>query len=95
MQGSLEPLFHHEIRADKLVLSVLSTGCTRAEDFVVDVQTVDEVCQLAVYRVKPDRCRKAPEPKQVLLDFDVKAACASKRIEVVNPKRGSIGSVSR
>lgn len=52
-----------QVRADVLEITVVSTGCTRADDFVFDVERIhgSGAARLTVVRTRADLCRKMPE----------------------------------
>jgi len=62
----LETLYALEIKKDKLHVKMLSTGCSKVEDFKL---TWSENNELAIYRLKPDNCRRVPMKKWFVFDI--------------------------
>ena len=58
--SKLETLHAFSATPETLTFSVISTGCTRPEDFVVETRSVDGRCHVSILRIRPDRCRRAP-----------------------------------
>ena len=50
---------------------VTSTGCTRSEHFKVEINEQIQPGTIAVYRLKPDYCRRAPMPLKLTLKLEV------------------------
>jgi len=55
-----ENLYGIEIKKDKLHVKMLSTGCSKNEDF--ELIWTDKH-QLTIYRSTPDKCRRVPMKK--------------------------------
>jgi len=55
-----------EITREDLILTVTSTGCTRNDHFIIDVDTSITPFPVTIYRVKDDRCRAAPHIKKLI-----------------------------
>lgn len=62
----LETLYALEIKKDKLHVKMLSTGCSKIEDFTL---TWSEDSELAISRIKPDNCRRMPMKKWFVFDI--------------------------
>lgn len=52
-----EPLYGVSFAENAIEIKVKSTGCTKAEDFRVDIVREDQEYVLSIYRIKKDRCR--------------------------------------
>jgi len=81
----MEPLQQIKIKDKQLVFNVLSTGCTRTDDFIIESQIVDQQCQLTIYRIKPDRCKRAAMPMTISLDWDKQKHCKKIDALLINP----------
>ena len=62
-EKQLEPLYGIVLNKGNIRVQVTSNGCTDADSFSVSVKEG----QLAIYRVKPDYCRR--RPFRVWIDF--------------------------
>ena len=61
----LEPLYGVTYSKNKLLVQVMSNGCTQAKDFRIS----SENGKLSIYRIKPDRCRRMPFLVELVFDF--------------------------
>ncbi len=86
--GVLEPLLDYKVDAKQITVSVMSTGCTQVDDFSLEVSQVDGVCEIAIYRQRPDRCRRAPFPQTLILPWDALQRCGDAVVKVVNSVTG-------
>jgi len=69
----------------QISFSVISTGCTGAENFTVEHQVVDGVCRVQVTRNMPDMCRRAPFIADVKLDWTQPELCIDLPVVIDNP----------
>ena len=53
---AIEPLGSIQIKQDKMIVSVLSNGCTRVKDF----QVLVDGDMITINRMKKDGCRRMP-----------------------------------
>lgn len=63
-----EVLYGVELTKEKLIITVVSGGCTKEGDFRFDVNKGSEGQQqytVTVYRIKPDDCKRVPELIQI------------------------------
>jgi len=81
----IEPLQLIKIEDKQLTFKVLSTGCTQENDFVINNQIVGQQCQLTIYRIKPDLCKRAALPKKIVLNWNKNTQCKDKDIQFTNP----------
>lgn len=81
----VEPLQQIKIEDKQLIFNVMSTGCTQTDDFIVNSQTIDQQCQLTIYRIKPDLCKRAALPMQIKIDWDKNAHCNDNSVQLINP----------
>lgn len=58
----LEQLYAYQVMESHVEITVISTGCTSFSDFIVVSEQVENQCQLAIYRVEPDLCKRSPMP---------------------------------
>ena len=66
----LEHLLNAETIPGGIRFTVISTGCTSAEDFIAETNSSNEI---AIYRIRPDLCRRAPMPVTLTLDWNPSA----------------------
>lgn len=80
----LEELLTARQSGDQLEIGVVSTGCTRPEDFVVHYEAVEGLCEASIYRTKRDLCRRRPFTLSVQLPFSPPQACEGKALKIIN-----------
>lgn len=80
----LETLYFVDVKEKSIDVSVISTGCTSAKDFKIESQKIEEACQVGIYRLNPDFCRKQPEKKVLSLPWDRKESCGDAPIKIKN-----------
>ncbi len=85
--GRLEPLYTYSLTPRAFRFTVTSTGCTRAGDFRLDLRPAGEVCEVRLYRLRPDLCKAAPRPVTLQLPWDPAARCGTRPLRVINPYR--------
>ncbi|MFK7892866.1 MAG: hypothetical protein AB8B63_18780 [Granulosicoccus sp.] len=72
-----------------LMASVVSNGCTRAEDFHIDYQYRESdgtaTCNVTLVRDKPDYCRRSPAWVSVSLPWQPPESCNDLPVEFSNP----------
>lgn len=78
----VEPMLEYLIADNKLTAKVHSTGCTKKEDFKLELLNNTGNCQIKVYRIKPDFCKKMPFPVTITLPIQDADQC--KGIELLN-----------
>lgn len=81
----MEALQKIKINNEQMSFKVLSTGCTKPEDFIFSTKINDRLCQLTIYRIKPDLCKRAALPKKITLHWDKNTHCEDKDIQLMNP----------
>jgi len=81
----IEPLHQIKIDNKQVVFKVLSTGCTQSDDFIINSLIINQQCQLTIYRIKPDRCKRAALPMKINLSWDKHTHCKNKEILLMNP----------
>ncbi len=81
----LETLRAIDISRDGVEITVISTGCTAARDFQLALTPRQDVVELAVYRTRPDLCRRAPKPVTLLLPWRDDARFPEQKVRILNP----------
>jgi hypothetical protein len=62
----IEEVLHGvELTKEKLIITVMSGGCTKEGDFRFDVNKKTAPYIVTVYRIAPDDCKRTPEPIQI------------------------------
>ncbi len=85
----LEPFLSVRANLSQIEFRVISTGCTRPENFSLAVDNKGRHCRVSVYRTQPDRCRRAPFAVDLTIDIkQYTKACQDLR--VANPLRRGI-----
>lgn len=69
--AALEPIYSMNLSADSVRFGVKSNGCTRADDFVVILDTTEKEQGLSILRTRKDLCRR--KPKVIELDLSIDA----------------------
>lgn len=90
----LEPLYGYALKSGSMQITVMSTGCTKAEDFLVDVRESSGRCEVRIVRKHPDRCRKTPMLEQLSLTWQAPEKCSKRELVVVNPFRDASPAVA-
>ena len=81
----LETLQNITVGRDGVSITVISTGCTTAKDFVVELHRKADVPELAIYRIRPDFCRRAPMPSTLQLPWQEPDDYPGDKLRIVNP----------
>ncbi len=81
----LETLRAIDISRDGVEITVISTGCTAARDFQLALTPRQDLVELAVYRTRPDLCRRAPKPVTLLLPWRDDARFPEQKVRILNP----------
>ena len=84
----LEPLVSAEVRADALVISVISTGCTAKEDIAWFVEKAGGKAAVAFGRRKIDICKAAPQPMEIAFSYAELGLKPGQAVAIVNPLAG-------
>lgn len=82
---ALEKISGLTYNGTELSLVVNSHGCTKAEDFIVEYQTKNNICLVTVQRIKPDHCRKAPHAVRINIAWEKPKACGNTALVIANP----------
>lgn len=61
LDNDLEPIYGFDFSPIKVSFKVKSHGCTRAEDFIVILDTHEKFEGLSILRTKKDLCRRMPK----------------------------------
>ena len=80
----MEKLVSLQLNEHRLSVGVVSTGCTRVEDFTIQYHESDEACEVAVYRTRRDLCRRRPFILKVELPFSPPKHCEGKPLRWLN-----------
>ena len=80
-QVQLLNLENHQIK-----FNAISTGCTQTNSFTIDSTISGNVCDITIYRTKPDLCRRAPQLINITLKWDQKANCKNLPVKLLNPQ---------
>ena len=81
----LEALQDIAVEHDGVRVTVISTGCTTARDFLIELRDRADVTELAVYRIRPDLCRRAPMPVTLLLPWREPGDHPAGKLRIINP----------
>ncbi len=71
--AKLEPLYLFSAQQGKVEVGVKSLGCTKAEDFAAKMTWLSGKGALSIIRIKPDRCRRMPIIKRVVINVDLES----------------------
>ncbi len=82
---NLETLRAIDISRDGVEITVISTGCTATGDFQLVLTPHQDLVELAVYRTRPDLCRRAPRPLTLLLPWRDDAQFPEQTVRILNP----------
>lgn len=80
-----ETLYGVTLRDTAIELKVISTGCTNASDFTIRSRITSQQCEVSIYRIKPDRCKRAPYIKKLALPWNKTRECQHRNIRILNP----------
>lgn len=83
--AKLEPISSVSFDGEQISLSVVSTGCTSADNFAVVHEEVDGVCRVKITRNLPDMCRRAPFIADIKLDWSKPESCGDMPVVFDNP----------
>ncbi len=81
----LEPLLGAEVRADALIIRVISTGCTTKDDIVWFVERAGNRAAVAFGRKKLDACKAAPQPVEIAFSYAELGLKPGQPVAIVNP----------
>ena len=81
----LEPLHAFAADAGEIAFSVTSTGCTRLDDFSIETDVSAGQCSVAIYRVRADRCRRAPTTIDLKMTWNLDNQCKPGAVTTSNP----------
>lgn len=83
----LEPISNPDVFEGAISFASVSNGCTRAADFkIIQISEAHGTCELAIYRVKPDYCKKAPQLIDIKLEWNRAEACEGAEVGFINPR---------
>ncbi len=85
----LEPLQAINIDRNGVEITVVSTGCTSTGDFRLSLQDQGDLAELAIYRIRPDHCRRTPRPVTLTLPWNDETPFPQKRLRIRNPISGA------
>lgn len=80
----LEKLYGIKISDSNLQINVLSTGCTKADDFKIDSKITEKTCEMSIYRIHPDLCKRAPIQETIQLSWDDYNHCKNATLDLKN-----------
>jgi len=83
----LETLHAVDPQKSFIGITVTGYGCTAAEHFKIQATRNNDKCQVSIYRIRPDVCRRMPMPKSLELPWNAEEACGNATIEIVNPQK--------
>lgn len=82
----IETVFDVSLHLNVIKFDVLSTGCTRAKDFKLNVAPVkDNTLEVSLVRLKPDYCRAMPKVVEVAMKLPQMNNDKSTKVVVKNP----------
>lgn len=82
---SIEALSAVSFTGDHIRANVISHGCTQSDDFQVQHEVINGMCQLSVVRSKPDLCRRAPFVAEIQIAWTQPSDCADLPVVISNP----------
>jgi hypothetical protein len=83
----LEVLHAVNPQNDIIGITVTGHGCTMPEHFDIQVEHKNNKCQVSIFRIRPDFCRRASMPISLELPWNAQQACGGNPIEITNPKK--------
>ncbi len=93
--ATLERLYGVRAEPEGVWIRVISNGCTTPESFAWDQQRLMQSGELAIMRIKPDRCRRKPFQKWLLLNVRSDRSMALKNpVRIILPVADSSRSAS-
>ena len=84
-QSALVPVANVRVEQDQVIATVISFGCTSAEDFTVEHAVLNNRCELSIIRTKPDFCKKAPMPVELSIATSIPDLCLQGEVVITNP----------
>lgn len=87
-RNDLPVLYGIELTQGAVRVWVVSQGCTKAEDFLLEVRQAGEYTELAVSRIREDPCRMAPHIVELSLHLPQNGdsvAGNNTRLNLLNP----------
>ena len=84
-ESRIEALSAVSFTGDTIQASVISHGCTTPADFQVAHQVVQGICQVTVFRTKPDLCRRTPFVADIELAWTPPSDCTDMPLTIANP----------
>lgn len=67
---TLETLYGFELKNENIVITVMSNGCTKKDDFRLLTSSTLEGYDVSIIRSKPDRCRRMPMLDEIAIALD-------------------------
>jgi len=81
--NQLETLYGFEVTSEGMALKVISTGCTKPQNFYSEWRRTTEGYDISFIRRTPDRCRRAPVVETILIPLD--QTRKNDHLRVLNP----------
>ena len=81
----LEPLLSAEVRADSLVIRVLSRGCTTKADMAFFVERAGSRAAVAFGRKRVETCDGQPAPLEIVFSYSELGLKPGQSVAIVNP----------
>lgn len=81
----LEPLLAAEVKADGLVIRVISHGCTTKDDIAFFVEREGTRAAVAFGRRKVDVCKAAPMPMDIVFSYSELGLKPGQSVAIINP----------
>lgn len=81
----LEILQQITIHKNKINFQAASTGCTKNDDFLLHHQINNQTCQISIFRIKPDLCKRSVKFVNLSLPWEKDTTCGTSKIKTVNP----------
>lgn len=82
---AIETLYSFSAVSENLEIGVKSSGCTKSEDFSTYVVWGENEDHLSIVRTKPDRCRRMPMIKRVIISVDPAKLKSGRSVVLDNP----------
>lgn len=82
--SSLESLYGVSLVETGVRFKVRSNGCTKPEDFIFDIKTLENEATLSILRTRGDHCRRMPKVIELTKTLDYSRIGPNLPIRLVN-----------
>lgn len=84
--NKLERVANVTVNQHNVLATVVSNGCTSAQDFTVQYELVNDQCRVSIVRTKPDYCKRAPMAVDLRIASSLPSDCVGAEMIVINPE---------